>query len=90
MLVYQIVSSYPLTNHNVSSLLIIKKMVMVIVAILRTKTKKEGRFLLKKIRGNLNEILKKFCTVTVKKCLRQAVEDITELIIDFFKEYDKQ
>jgi hypothetical protein len=44
MLAYQIVTSYDLDSHNISTLLIIKKMVLVIVTILLNKVdKKEGR-----------------------------------------------
>lgn len=65
-------------------------MVLVIVTILLNKVdKKEGRIILKRIKPNLNEILRKFVMVTVKKALRDVVDEINELIIDFFETYEK-
>ena len=60
ILIYQITSFYEIEEHNQSSLKLIKSMVEVMAAILRSKDKKEAKILLKKVKSGLSEALHKF------------------------------
>lgn len=90
MLIYQITYSYDLRNHNTSTLQIIKKMVLVIIAILSNKDVYQAKAIFKKIKSGFKEILTKFCTNGFKNMLKSLVDEINEIIIDFFKDIEGQ
>ena len=57
ILIYQITSTYKIDEHNISSINLIKKMIEVVAAILRSKEKKDGKILLKNVKSGLLEAL---------------------------------
>ena len=89
ILCYQIVSSYTAEEHNLSTLMIIKALISVIVSILVNKqNQKEGKIQLKKIKQGLNVVVGKFCITKVKKVLRREIDEINENIIHAFMCYE--